>query len=233
MCASSQTRLTRLYPLHLFMLFVILFMVITMRALAAHYGYVSIYDEPYHPINTWPTFVANLFLVQAWNMFPYLSWNGASWFVSVEFLLVPSDPALFRDLARRLASAVLLIVCGAAGWLICRLRWLMVSARLRNTDSISPSTTASCAACRISPSAWALPFCTARVKARGGAALPDVRAFAGAARGVRRSPLGDLRHGLGAPAARHLRRARHGAADLRAGLRPRRAGARAGRRRRC
>ena len=99
-----ETRLTRLYPLHLFMLFVILFMVITMRALAAHYGYVSIYDEPYHPINTWPTFIANLFLVQAWNMFPYLSWNGASWFVSVEFLLCLSDAALFHDLARRRCS---------------------------------------------------------------------------------------------------------------------------------
>src|SRR5271166_5553471 len=33
-----QTRLTRLYPLHLAMLFVILFMVVSLRALAAHYG---------------------------------------------------------------------------------------------------------------------------------------------------------------------------------------------------
>ena len=110
-----QTRLTRLYPLHLFMLFVILFMVITMRALAAHYGYVSIYDEPYHPINTWPTFVANLFLVQAWNIFPYLSWNGASWFVSVEFLLVLLTPLYFAIARGGVTSAALLILCGAAG----------------------------------------------------------------------------------------------------------------------
>src|SRR5271163_1434443 len=110
-----QTRLTRLYPLHLFMLFVILFMVITMRALAAHYGYVSIYDEPYHPINTWPTFIANLFLVQAWNIFPYLSWNGASWFVSVEFLLVLLTPLYFAIARGGVASATLLILCGAAG----------------------------------------------------------------------------------------------------------------------
>ena len=110
-----QTRLTRLYPLHLFMLFVILFMVIALRALATHYGYVSIYDEPYHPINTWPTFVANLFLVQGWNMFPYLSWNGASWFVSVEFLLCLLIP-LYLTIARGgIATAALLIVCGAAG----------------------------------------------------------------------------------------------------------------------
>jgi peptidoglycan/LPS O-acetylase OafA/YrhL len=110
-----QTRLTRLYPLHLFMLFVILFMVITMRALAAHYGYVSIYDEPYHPINTLPTFIANLFLVQAWNMFPYLSWNGASWFVSVEFLLCLMVPIYFTIARGGIASAILLILCGAAG----------------------------------------------------------------------------------------------------------------------
>ena len=82
-----KARLARLYPLHLTMLFVILAMVIVLRWLAARGGYVSIYDEPYHPIDTLPTFIANLFLVQGWNLFPYLSWNGASWFVSVEFLL--------------------------------------------------------------------------------------------------------------------------------------------------
>jgi peptidoglycan/LPS O-acetylase OafA/YrhL len=114
-----QTRLTRLYPLHLTMLFVILFMVIALRALAAHYGYVSIYDEPYHPINTWPTFVANLFLVQAWNLFPYLSWNGASWFVSVEFLLCLLIPLYFTIARGGIWAAILLIVCGAAG-----LAWL-------------------------------------------------------------------------------------------------------------
>ena len=110
-----QTRLTRLYPLHLFMLFVILFMVITMRALAAHYGYVSIYDEPYHPINSWQTFIANLFLVQAWNLFPYLSWNGASWFVSVEFLLCILVPLYFTIARGGVAAAIVLILAGAAG----------------------------------------------------------------------------------------------------------------------
>src|SRR5215469_1965207 len=82
-----RARLARLYPLHLAMLLLILVMVVTLRAIAARHGYLSIYDERWHPIVTWQTFVANLFLVQAWNLFPYLSWNGASWFVSVEFLL--------------------------------------------------------------------------------------------------------------------------------------------------
>jgi peptidoglycan/LPS O-acetylase OafA/YrhL len=110
-----ETRLARLYPLHLTMLFVILFMMIVLRALAAHYGYVSIYDEKWHPINTWPSFVANLFLVQAWNMFPYLSWNGASWFVSVEFLLCLLIPLYFAIASRHLASAAILILGGASG----------------------------------------------------------------------------------------------------------------------
>jgi peptidoglycan/LPS O-acetylase OafA/YrhL len=82
-----QARLARLYPLHLAMLLAILFLMWTMNELADLGGYVSFFNQPYHPMNTWPSFVANLFLVQAWNLFPYLTWNGASWFVSVEFLL--------------------------------------------------------------------------------------------------------------------------------------------------
>ena len=82
-----QARLSRLYPLHVFTLFSMLFLMLALNALADWGGYVSIYHEPYHPMNTGWSFVANLFLVQAWNLFPWLSWNGASWFVSVEFLL--------------------------------------------------------------------------------------------------------------------------------------------------
>ena len=108
-----EARLARLYPLHLTMLFVILFMVVILRAVASHYGYVSIYDEPYHPINTWPTFVANLFLVQAWNIFPYLSWNGASWFVSVEILLCLLVPFYITVARFSLWCGLLLGLAGA------------------------------------------------------------------------------------------------------------------------
>ena len=82
-----QARLSRLYPLHLFLLFAMLLLMVTLNQLSYWGGYVSIYHQPYPPMNTWPSFVANLFLVQAWNLFPWLTWNGASWFVSVEFLL--------------------------------------------------------------------------------------------------------------------------------------------------
>jgi len=80
-------RLARLYPLHLFMMFAVFAQFVVFDWLAARGGYVSIFHQPYHPILTLPTFIANLFLVQAWNVFPYLSWNGIAWFVSVEFLL--------------------------------------------------------------------------------------------------------------------------------------------------
>lgn len=107
------TRLARLYPLHLAILLLMLAMVVVMRAIAARYGYVSIYDEPYHPVVTPLTFAANLVLVQAWNIFPYLSWNGAAWFVSVEFLLCLLIPLYFAIARSGLAGAVLLILAGA------------------------------------------------------------------------------------------------------------------------
>ncbi len=109
-----RARLARLYPLHIFMLFVMLGLVLLLRFLAARGGYVSIYDQPYHPINTWQGFVASVFLVQAWNILSYLTWNGASWFVSVEFLLCLLFPAyLFLSRGGAVRGA-LLIVAGVA-----------------------------------------------------------------------------------------------------------------------
>jgi peptidoglycan/LPS O-acetylase OafA/YrhL len=108
-----QSRLARLYPLHLAMLLLILGMVIILRWVAARGGYLSIYDEPWHPVVNLPTFIANLFLVQAWNIFPHLSWNGASWFVSVEFLLCLLFPVYLAVSRRGWKIAALLIVVGA------------------------------------------------------------------------------------------------------------------------
>jgi len=110
-----KARLARLYPLHIFMLFTILALMVGLRALASAGGYVSIYDLPYHPMNTWPSFIANLFLVQAWNLFPWLTWNGASWFVSVEFLLCLLFP-IFLSLSRGGVLRALLLI--AAGGLV-------------------------------------------------------------------------------------------------------------------
>jgi peptidoglycan/LPS O-acetylase OafA/YrhL len=121
-------RLSRLYPLHLSMLLYILFMMLLLNAIAAATGTVSIYEAQYHPILTWQTFVANLFLVQAWNIFPYLSWNGASWFVSVEFLLCLLFP-IYLVLARGgWAGAVGLIAAGVGGL------WFLATSGLHGLD---------------------------------------------------------------------------------------------------
>jgi peptidoglycan/LPS O-acetylase OafA/YrhL len=82
-----KARLARLYPVHFVTLLSMLLLMWTLNQLSYLGGYVSIFHQPWGPINTWPSFVANLFLVQAWNIYPVLTWNGAAWFVSVEFLL--------------------------------------------------------------------------------------------------------------------------------------------------
>ena len=89
-----RARLIRLYPLHLFMLLLVLAMVIVLRALSAAGGYVSIFDLPWHQDVSPRGFVLSLFLVQAWNTMDRLTWNGLSWFVSAEFALVLLFPAL-------------------------------------------------------------------------------------------------------------------------------------------
>ncbi len=108
-------RLSRLYPLHLAMLLYILVMMLILNGIAHATGGQSIYEGHYHPVVTWQTFFANLFLVQAWNIFPYLSWNGASWFVSAEFLLCLLFP-IYLVLSRGgWLSAIGLIAAGIAG----------------------------------------------------------------------------------------------------------------------
>jgi peptidoglycan/LPS O-acetylase OafA/YrhL len=117
-------RLSRLYPLHLAMLLYILLIMLLLNGFAHAEGTQSIYEAKYHPVVTFWTFIANLFLVQAWNIFPYLSWNGASWFVSVEFFLCLIFP-IYLVLARGgWLSAIGLIAAGIAG-----LAWLSLTGK--------------------------------------------------------------------------------------------------------
>src|ERR1700712_3899504 len=89
-----RARLIRLYPLHLFMLLWILGLVIVFRALGHAGGYLSIFDAKYHQDISVRGFVLSALLVQAWNTMPGLTWNGVSWFVSVELALCLVFPAL-------------------------------------------------------------------------------------------------------------------------------------------
>jgi peptidoglycan/LPS O-acetylase OafA/YrhL len=116
-----KARLARLYPLHLFTLLSMLAMVLFFRWLAAMGGYISIYDLPgYHPYASFWSFIGNLFLVQAWDLFPRLSWNGVSWFVSVEWFLCLIFP-LYLWIARgRTWRGAALIAAGFA------ILWIMI-----------------------------------------------------------------------------------------------------------
>ncbi len=110
-----KTRLARLYPLHLATLLIMLGMMIVANAFASWGGYYSFYNNPaYHPYATFWSFIANLFLVQAWHLFPRLSWNGVSWFVSVEFFLCLIFPIYLWIASGRAWRAILLFAAGFA-----------------------------------------------------------------------------------------------------------------------
>jgi peptidoglycan/LPS O-acetylase OafA/YrhL len=110
-----RARLTRLYPLHLFVLLALLGLLVTARLFADWGGYRSIYDLPYHPEMSGKGFFLSLLLVHAWNTMNTLTWNGASWFVSVEWALCLSFP-LFLWLAQGgFLRGCLLIGAGIAG----------------------------------------------------------------------------------------------------------------------
>ncbi len=113
--AFLRARLIRLYPLHLFMLLLILALVVLLRALAAHGGYLSIFDAKYHQDVSVRGFALSLLLVQAWNMMNSLTWNGASWFVSAEFALCLAFPVLLWLAEGRLWRGFALIAAGLGG----------------------------------------------------------------------------------------------------------------------
>jgi len=116
-----KSRLARLYPLHLFTLLWMVVMIVFFRWLAAAGGYTSIYDLPaYHPYATPASFVGNLFLVQAWHLFPRLSWNGVAWFVSVLWFLCLIFPAYLWSARGRWWRGAALVAAGFATlwWMI-------------------------------------------------------------------------------------------------------------------
>ena len=113
--AFLKARLIRLYPLHVFMLLMVLLTAIVTRALAHAGHYTSIFDLTYHTVITPWSLLLNLLLVQAWNVLPSLTWNGVAWFVSVEWALCLLFP-LFLFLSNgRLWRGIVLIAAGVVG----------------------------------------------------------------------------------------------------------------------
>jgi len=110
-----RARLTRLYPIHLFMLLALLALMVSARLAGSAGGYDSYYTAKYHPDMSATGFFLSVFLVHAWNTMRSLTWNGASWFVSVEFALCLMFP-VFAWLAQgRVWRGFALIAAGVAG----------------------------------------------------------------------------------------------------------------------
>ena len=110
-----KSRLLRLYPLHLFLLLLIILLVIGTRTAAHFGGYLSIYDRVYHPMIDAKGFVLSLLLVQGWNTLNYLTWNGVAWFVSVEFALCLLFPLFMKAQDGGAWRGTALIAAGIGG----------------------------------------------------------------------------------------------------------------------
>ena len=110
-----KLRLARLYPVHFVTLVLIVLLMGTLRAFDA-IGYAALFGGSHAPLNTWQTFLANIFLVQAWNTVPDLTWNSVSWFVSVEFLLCLAFP-LYLLVCRGGAGRGLILIAAGFVWL--------------------------------------------------------------------------------------------------------------------
>ena len=74
-------RFGRLYPLHLFVLLIWLPYIIAKTVIFYKFGIGEV-DPTEH--NNIPSFISNLFLVNALNVHDYLSWNFPAWSISVE-----------------------------------------------------------------------------------------------------------------------------------------------------
>ena len=110
-----RARLIRLYPLHLAVLLILAAQLALVRMLAHAGGYGSIYDIIYHPNMSLKGFVLSVLMVHSWNTMNTLTWNGASWFVSVEFALCLLFP-LFVWLAHgKTWRGFALVATGLAG----------------------------------------------------------------------------------------------------------------------
>ena len=214
-----RARLSRLYPLQVFTLFSMLFLMLTLNALADWGGYVSIYHQPYHPMNTAWSFVANLFLVQGWNLFPWLTWNGASWFVSVEFMLCLLFPIYILLSRGGLLRAVALIGAGLAA-----LTFMAQTSGHGLDITFHDGVFRGMAGFAVGVG-MAMLF--RQANEAGAERLPEWIHSVAQAAALGILVLGDLSHRLGTPAARHMDGAGAGRSAVRARIRPRLPGARA------
>ncbi len=96
-------RLIRIYPLH----FVTLLIVWVMVRNAELFGFVINHKEDY----SWPLFVKNLFLIQAWNTHVQVNWNHFAWSISAQWFSYLTAPLFIMLIGKckRVSSYILMI----------------------------------------------------------------------------------------------------------------------------
>jgi len=112
------TRLSRIYPLQLATLLVIVGMAFWDRMEAPARTGASIFDVAGNPEMTVGTFLTNLALIQAWNIHDKLSWNAPAWFVSVEAFLYLAFPVLLALAGARFGGRTLAVGGASAALLV-------------------------------------------------------------------------------------------------------------------
>ena len=102
-------RFYRLYPTHIFILFIVLFVQI-LKYLVVNYTQLQSGQVPFGYWYTLKDFLANLLLIQSiFNYFYYLSWNGAAWSISTEFYTYVIFGALFMVSKKSLIPLIIFI----------------------------------------------------------------------------------------------------------------------------
>lgn len=102
-------RFYRLYPTHIFILFIVLFVQI-LKYLVVNYTQMQSGQAPFSHLYTLKDFIANLLLIQSiFNYFYYLSWNGAAWSISTEFYTYVIFGALFMVSKKSLIPLIIFI----------------------------------------------------------------------------------------------------------------------------
>jgi peptidoglycan/LPS O-acetylase OafA/YrhL len=94
-------RVSRIYPLHLATLLLVVILEIDRRTAWSRQPGVTFFDAPIFVGRTADTFLSNLFMVQAWGIYDVLSWNSPAWFASVEFFLYLVCPVLMLLMGAR------------------------------------------------------------------------------------------------------------------------------------
>ncbi|MBN9555336.1 MAG: acyltransferase [Alphaproteobacteria bacterium] len=109
-----KARLTRLYPLHLFMIAVVAAMILITRGFAAAGDYHSIFDLKYHQDVSLKGLLLSLAMMQGWGFMDRLTWNGVAWFVGVEWAMCLIFPLLLMLAKGGVARGFALIAAGLA-----------------------------------------------------------------------------------------------------------------------